>query len=274
LRGNLLPLVYLNRELKIEPAANGAASKSHAANIVVLRGGERQFGLVVDQINDTEEIVVKPLGKQLKGLSVFAGATIMGDGKVALILDVMGLAQRANVLSHTGDTAVRSAAERAKEGASDRQTLLLCTLAGGQRVAIPLSIVARLEEFSAGVMEDAGGEPVVQYRGQIMPVLNIADAVSGRRTGAGHSTAESTGETIQVVVYSHENRNVGLRVERILDVVDESIAVQRTATRPGVLGTAIIKEKVTELLDVAAIVRSAIDSQNTAPNSISLKEAA
>jgi two-component system chemotaxis sensor kinase CheA len=270
LRGNLLPLAYLNRELKIEPTGSvEKKSLSKATNIVVLRGGERQFGLVVDQINDTEEIVVKPLGKQLKGISVFAGATIMGDGKVALILDVMGLAQRANVLSHTGDTSVRASGEHAKDEAKDRQTLLLCTLAGDERVAIPLSLVARLEEFSSKAVEDAGGEAVVQYRGEIMPLVNVSQVIGGRGGFSGESASEA--QTIQVVVYTHKNRNVGLRVEHILDVVEERVAIQRTASRTGVLGTAIIKEKVTEMLDVAAIVRSTIgeDSELTV-----MKEAA
>ncbi len=256
LRGNLLPLVYLNRELKIE--ASESQKKLHpSANIVVLRGGERQFGLVVDQINDTEEIVVKPLGKQLKALSVFAGATIMGDGKVALILDVMGLAQRANVISHTSDGAMRSAADHAKEDQADRQTLLLCTLTGGRRVAIPLSLVARLEEFTSEIIEDAGGQPVVQYRDQIMPLINVAEVLNPTRSRRRKTANDETpNQAIQVVVYMHESRNVGLRVERIVDVVDERLVIQQTATRTGVLGTAIIKEKVTELLDVAAVVRN------------------
>ena len=95
LRGHLLPIVYLNRELQLEqlcaPTEPITGSVDDALNIVVLQAGDRQFGVVVDRINDTQEIVVKPLSKQLKGLSVFAGATIMGDGRVALILDVLGL---------------------------------------------------------------------------------------------------------------------------------------------------------------------------------------
>ena len=88
LRGNLLPLVYLNRQLATD---NGDKKSDGAVNIVVLQADERQFGLVVDEINDTEEIVVKPLGKLFKGLTTFAGATIMGDGRVALILDLGGV---------------------------------------------------------------------------------------------------------------------------------------------------------------------------------------
>ena len=103
LRGNLLPLVFLNHELGLDPSS--VEDEQHIANIVVLQADDRQFGLVVDAINDTQEIVVKPLGKILKGLSAFAGATIMGDGRVALILDVLGLAQQASVVTETHDRA-------------------------------------------------------------------------------------------------------------------------------------------------------------------------
>src|SRR5262249_54182776 len=122
LRGNLLPVVYLDRELRVEAA--GRAADHGAINIVVLQADDRQFGLVVDAIHDTEEIVVKPLQKQLKGISAFAGATIMGDGKVALILDVLGLAQRANVVSGVRERALTEKAAAA-EPSADRQTVLL-----------------------------------------------------------------------------------------------------------------------------------------------------
>jgi two-component system chemotaxis sensor kinase CheA len=270
LRGNLLPLVYLNRELKIERApVKGAPT---VANIVVLRGGERQFGLVVDQINDTEEIVVKPLGKQLKGLTVFAGATIMGDGKVALILDVMGLAQRANVTCHTTE-ASRAAAETGKAAATDLQTLLLFNLRSEQRMAIPLSVVARLEEFPSAAIENAGCHPVVQYRGQIMPIIDVAKVLGDRRAKPRHAKPKGeqhdTGK-LQVIVYAHRGRNVGLRVERILDVIQERVQLQNTAARPGVLGTAILKEKITEMLDIDTMVSRTLETIAAA----ALKEAA
>jgi len=261
LRGNLLPLAYLNRELKIEKLGTSEAGTKESANIVVLRGGDRQFGLVVDHINDTEEIVVKPLGKQLKGITVFAGATIMGDGKVALILDVLGLAQKANVISNSSEGGLHSAAENARGDAADQQTLLLFQLKGDQRMAIPLSVVARLEEFPRKSLENAGGRAVVQYRGQIMPIIHLAAALGDGRAKAGArglKKGQGKSETIQVVVYTHENQNVGLRVERILDIVQQRLNVQTAACRPGILGTAIIKERVTELLDVQAVVRNAM----------------
>src|SRR5262249_895542 len=130
LRGQLLPLVQLSSVLGLEPADWVAAARGQeAVNIVVLQADERRFGLVVGQINDTEEIVVKPLGKLLKGLGVYAGATIMGDGRVALILDVPGLAQYAN-LAAAGSRQATDAAAKDSAQQGDRQTLLLFGLSG------------------------------------------------------------------------------------------------------------------------------------------------
>jgi two-component system chemotaxis sensor kinase CheA len=103
LRGRLLRVVYLDAELGL---ATGHQRQREVVNIVVLQTDGQQFGLVVDDINDTQEIVVKPLGSQVKDVPAFAGATIMGDGRVALILDVLGLAQRAKVVSEARDRAL------------------------------------------------------------------------------------------------------------------------------------------------------------------------
>ena len=117
---------------------------------MVLQAEDRQFGLVVDGINDTQEIVVKPLGKQLKGLTVYAGATIMGDGRVALILDVLGIGQRSGVLAESREQA-RAAAEQKTQAGIEQQRLLLFRAGSFERLAVPLSLVARLEEFPRSV---------------------------------------------------------------------------------------------------------------------------
>jgi two-component system, chemotaxis family, sensor kinase CheA len=263
LRGKLLPLVYINSIMNIQTTDEQKAEMGGAQNIVVLRAGEQQFGLVVDQISDTEEIVVKPLGKQLKGINVFAGATIMGDGRVALILDVMGLAQKANVISQAGAQEAQQAAEASKTAAADRQALLLFMLRGEQRMAIPLSLVSRLEEFKRSAIEEAGSQAVVQYRGQIMPLINLAETLGERRKRPRSLKAKKVrtdADTVQVVVFSHENRNIGLRVERILDVVEEQINLQSAGTRRGVQGTAVIKDRVTEVIDLKAVVEATKES--------------
>jgi len=265
LRGRLLPLAYLSRELRLEAgnsASNGKSSlHDEAVNIVVLQADGRQFGLVVDQINDTEEIVVKPLRKQLKTVKTFAGSSIMGDGKVALILDVLGLAQRAAVLSPERERA-EGESEAETEGskeAGEKQTFLLFAGPGDSRMAIPLSTLARLEEFPSGQVEMSGTEWVTQYRGQILPLIRLRAVMEERREKLRQSQAlpEDGSEPLQVLVLHHEDRSFGLIVERILDIVEDRALVKSAATRAAVLYSVVIGERVTELLDIPAILRAA-----------------
>jgi len=264
LRGNLLPLVYLSRQLQVE----SVRSEDGVINIVVLQADDRQFGLIVDAIHDTEEIVVKPLQKQLKGISAFSGATIMGDGKVALILDVLGLAQKAHVISGARERALSEKAASAPEPAGDRQTVLLVVTRDGGRMAIPLSLVARLEEFPRSALERAGTQDVVQYRDEILPLIDVsrvlrrrrrdarsASAVARRKAARSHEASDD--ETVQVVVHSDEGRRVGLVVGRILDIVEETLLSRSRSNRPGVLFTAVVQGRVTEFLDIKGIIRSA-----------------
>jgi two-component system chemotaxis sensor kinase CheA len=264
LRGNLLPLVYLDQQLQIETTRRERTE----LNIVVLQADDRQFGLIVDDIHDTEEIVVKPLQKQLKGVSAFAGATIMGDGRVALILDVLGLAQRSGVVSgirersHTEKTTVA-------EKAGDIQTVLLFSTPGGGRMALPLAQVARLEELPRSTIERVGQSEVVQYRGEILPLLRISRLLGRRKStngkkASGKRPPRDSGlaasptdqdEKLHVVVCASEDRRVGLVVGRILDIVETSISTRSRSSRPGVLFNAVVQERVTEFVDIEGIMR-------------------
>jgi len=248
LRGQLLPLAYLNRELKI---ADKSESDQAATNIVVLHADGHPFGLVVDEINDTEEIVVKPLGKQLKGVASFAGATIMGDGRVALILDVLGLAQGAHVVAEVRDRSGLDKSSQANKTIDARQTLLLFEAGQGSRMAIPLSMVARLEEFPASQVEHSGAQEVVRYRGQILPLIRVSKHVPAITKDSMES------DPMQVVVYSENGRSVGLVVGRISDIVQEAITVKRHSHGNGIFGSVVVQEKVTDLLDVQAVIREA-----------------
>jgi len=258
LRGRLLPLVYLNRELRLSDAAGIQKAQGPAANIVVVQADGQEFGLVVDEITDTEEIVVKPLGKQLKGVTAYSGATIMGDGRVALILDILGLAQRGQVIcsrdSALSDKETAATATRQESG-TGQQALLVVQCGDQSRMAIPLSLVARLEEFPASAIEFAGTQEVTQYRGQIMPLIRLAQIVSGKKEIAETSVADSR---LQVVVYSETGRSVGLIVDRIVDIVDEKLVLQTPSPRRGVLGSSVIQKRVTDLLDVPGVVREVI----------------
>jgi len=243
LRGNLLPLVFLQRELGVERVRD-----EDVVNIVVLKADDRQFGLVVEEINDTEEIVVKPLGKQLKGLTVFAGATIMGDGKVALILDVLGIAQRANVVSEVRDRSRAEAAHAKADATNDLQTLLLFRVGEFDRMAMPLGLVARLEEFQRSSIERSGDQEVVQYRNAILPLVSLSKYFTG--------VDPVPADLRQVVVFAENGRSVGLVVDQILDIVSEHVVVQRRSSRAGILGSAVVQQRVTDLLDVHTIMRT------------------
>jgi two-component system chemotaxis sensor kinase CheA len=255
LRGRLLPLVYLNRELRSTKPQN----PEDAINIVVLQADDRQFGLVVDGVNDTEEIVVKALSKQLKVMNVFAGASIMGDGKVALILDVLGLAQRANVVTEVKDHGLTEKAATLETGAVEKRRFLLFAGPGESRMAVPLDTLARLEELPSSQVEKAGTDWVAQYRGQILPLVNLEFAMQERRKHrlANKFAASSNEGSLQVLVCTHHGRKVGLVVQEILDIVEHAAELKYPASRPGVLYSTVINDRVTELIDIPAILNSA-----------------
>jgi two-component system, chemotaxis family, sensor kinase CheA len=255
LRGRLLPLLYLGRELGIETKTANGSGRAGAINIVVLRAESRQFGLIVDEITDTEEIVVKPLARQLKGINAYSGATIMGDGRVALILDVAGLAQRANVIAEAHESAHDGGrSEVSAEVVQDDHALLLAENGLEGRVAIPLSIVARLEEFPKTVVERAGTQEVMQYRGQIIPLVRLSEIIA---SSSDAEMVDSTG-SIQVVIYAEGKHTVGLIVDRIVDIVEDRAVVESLTPRAGVVGSFVTQNHVTDLLDVPAIVRAAV----------------
>jgi two-component system chemotaxis sensor kinase CheA len=246
LRGNLLPLVELNRELEL-----GSLSSDGSLSIVVLQTDGRQFGLVVDQIYDTEEIVVKPLGAQIKGIHCFSGATILGDGHVALILDVWGLAKKAGF--RTADELDRqlhaSTREKSAETAN-AETWLLFRVGERGRMALPLSTVSRLEKLEVTKVEQSGEREVVQYRGQIMPLLRISDYLGREYTPAQEGV-------LQVIVYPHAGGNFGLIVDEILDIVQGHSLLEEKHVQRGIAGCAVIQDRVTDLFDVRALVESA-----------------
>jgi two-component system chemotaxis sensor kinase CheA len=254
LRGNLLSLVYLNRELRSGSAATLDSTKHDVVNIAVLQADDCQFGLIVDEVNDTEEIVVKPLGKLLKGLSIYTGATIMGDGRVALILDVLGLAQQAGVISAVRQRKLSEDATPSAERMQDRKTLLLFQSPDDGRMAISLSDVTRLETFSRASIERTGEQQVVQYRGTILPLVHVSGLVEERRIQP-RQLSPTAEDKVQVIVHTENLRSVGLVVEKILDIVEDDLTARRPASRKGVLGSIVVQGKVTEILDVEGIIR-------------------
>jgi two-component system, chemotaxis family, sensor kinase CheA len=247
LRDRLLPLVSLTRVLA--PELQLGPNAVDEVTLVVLRTDNCQFGLIVDRINDAAEIVVKPLGKLLKGIDVFAGATIMGDGRVALILDVLGIAKRSGAVGagHDHSTAVKH--NQANERNKDGQSCLLFALGKNRRLAMPLSLVARLEKVSTDRLEKANKREVIQYRGRILPLVRLADLLFCEDTDT------CTGkDSLQMVVHTQNGRSVGLVVGKILDIVETTLNEEQAAKRDGLVGSAVIHGRVTDLLDLPTIM--------------------
>jgi two-component system, chemotaxis family, sensor kinase CheA len=242
LRGKLLPLVFLNDVFGTAPAKT-----DDATNIVVVQSDDTQFGLVVDDISDTAEIVVKPLGRLLKGASGFAGATIMGDGKVALILDLLGVSQLAGVSSTSAARAQAEAnANRSYEVASDHESILIVGI-GERRFALQLAHVTRLEELPVALVRTAGDHRVIHYRDQILPLVTLAD-----RLGIHARPADD--QNLQVLVCGAGERSVGLIVDSVFDIVDERLEYSDRTETYGVMGTTVIGGEVTDVLDIRAFV--------------------
>lgn len=249
LRENLLPLVRLNRELHLTQSNTERDGDIH---IVVLQADDRQFGLVVDAIHDTEEIVVKPLQKQIKNISIFSGATIMGDGSVALILDVLSLAQRANVIKGVRNRTLTETATVTT--ALPRETVLLFSAKKYGRLAVPLSIVARFEEFPRSALERVGNRLVVQYRNQILQLWDVSALLSQSPSKTRKPSRSETEKSLHVVVCTCRGELVGLVVEQIIDIVEEVIETKSASRRSGILFTAVVQDKITDFLDIEQLI--------------------
>jgi two-component system chemotaxis sensor kinase CheA len=242
LRGSLLPLVHLAEVLGVE----SDRSDGHVL-IAVLQADGKRFGLVIDRVLSTEEIVVKPLANRLKALGTYSGATILGDGRVALILDVQALARKAlsaDALDRAAQDAVGTTA-----AVAEQSRLLVAGIGGGRRVAIPLSSVTRLEHIPASSVELVGHREAVQYRGSILPLLRL-----DRHLGA---LTERDGDELPVVVYSAGDRSVAIVVDEIVDIVEDETQVSSDIDDHGLLGSAVIRDRIVEVLDVRAAILAA-----------------
>ena len=244
-RGTLLPLVYLGHQLGREQVPQ----KNTVVNIVVLQAENCKLGLVVDEINDTQEIVVKPLGRQLKELACYLGATIMGDGRPALILDVAGLARHAGLAlqarhsSFLGDLPVSHTVET--------RMMLLFRSGVHKQLAVELKEVNRIERIRRKDIEVAGGKQVLNYRGDILP---LASMPSVQEIATGISLAGAA--EAHVIVFSAGERRFGLLVDEIIDILNEPVDLKQSATSNCLLGSAILAGKITDLIDVRAFAAS------------------
>ncbi|MGE5547147.1 MAG: chemotaxis protein CheW [Solirubrobacterales bacterium] len=235
LRDRLLPLVSLRDQLRLQGEGGGEQSETF---IVVTQVGTYTFGIIVDRVFDTEEIVVKPVAPILRNISMFSGNTILGDGSVIMILDPNGIA------GATGESGLLGGNQPAeasvvRESHSDAKTSLLVFRAGGEDLkAVPLALVARLEEIDVGEVEYSHGKPMVQYRGHLMPLVAIDGSAQFRAEGRQ-----------PVLVFSDRDRTMGLVVEEIVDIVEDRLKVELSGDRTGVIGTAVIAGKATTIID-------------------------
>lgn len=239
LRGKLLPIVYLDEQLELRHRRD-RHDVEETVNIVVLQAEDRSFGLVVDAVTDTQEIVVKPLSQYLKGIQTYAGATIMGDGRVALILDTIGLAQKSSVLNEKRTQML--ADNNHVNGHEDRKShaFLIVEAQDNLRSAIRLSTIARLEEFEVENVESTHNGSVIQYRGDIMPLITL-----------DHCPVSADTQRLQVVVYTYNGNSVGVVVDNIVDIVSPDKVGEEQKS-----GRVIIGDRITQLIDLEEIVRS------------------
>ncbi|MBS0527940.1 MAG: hybrid sensor histidine kinase/response regulator [Proteobacteria bacterium] len=235
LRNKLLPLMHLKKLLKID---DGTSSDPENGFIVVTQVGNQTFGIVVDGVFHTEEIVVKPMSTMLRHIGMFSGNTILGDGAVIMIIDPNGIAQALG-------TSVAAQREIADENAAipaghaEQMTSLLVFRAGSdQPKAVPLALITRLEEISVDKIERSNGRYMVQYREQLMPLVQM-DGVTVGTEGAQ-----------PILVFADDGRSMGLVVDEIIDIVEERLNIEVASTQPGILGSAVIKGRATEVIDV------------------------
>src|SRR5436853_2827973 len=224
------------------------AAETEAENgvIVVTQVGNQTFGIVVDGVFHTEEIVVKPMSTKLRHIEMFSGNTILGDGAVIMIIDPNGIAK---ALGASGAASHEISEENAalRASAAEQLTSRLVFRAGSaQPKAVPLGLVTRLEEIATDKIELSNGRHMVQYRDQLMPLVQM-EGVSVQTSGAQ-----------PILVFADDGRSMGLVVDEIIDIVEEKLSIEVTGQQDGILGSAVIKGQATEVIDVGHFLPMAV----------------
>jgi len=232
LRDRLLPLVSLQELLCL-----GTGRQETETYIVVTQVGTYTFGIMVDRVFDTEEIVVKPVAPILREISMFSGNTILGDGSVIMILDPNGIAAATGEIT-VAEHAMRGEVQTRAGARQNRTTLLLFRAGQGGQKAVPLALIARLEEIDVAQIEHSNGKPVVQYRGRLMPLISIDSSYAVKSEGRQ-----------PILVFTDQDRSMGLVVDEIVDIIEDHLAIELNGDQPGLIGSAIIAGKATELID-------------------------
>jgi two-component system chemotaxis sensor kinase CheA len=233
LRQRLLPLIELKKALAL-----GACDDS-SGFVVVTQTGSQMFGAVVDNVFHTEEIVIKPVSSKLRHIEIYSGMTILGDGSVIMVIDPNVLAQSLGDVATPRSDAVSDAVEPQPSSRHDAVPLLLFR-AGSERLkVVPLPRVNRIEEIDCRAIKVADGEYIVQYRGELMPLIGF------------DLQARCESEAPQpVLVFTERDRSIGLLIDEIVDIAEEKLDVKVVGDRTGILGYAIVKGAMTEVVDV------------------------
>jgi two-component system chemotaxis sensor kinase CheA len=251
LRDRLLPLVDLQTLLALPPPAEPAKDRL----IIVTQVGAWRFGIIVDHVYDTEEIVVKPVAPLMKGLGVYSGNTILGDGSVCMIVDPNGIVARTGRSDALPDTEGADApAQRARQGASTRQRMLLVRAGQGLRKAIPLALIARLEDIEVKqIRRSDDGRLLVMYRDSLMPLVPATDDLAVRETGRQPVLVftERQAASADGAHLDRRPRQVGVLVDEIVDILESDVSIEIDSTRSDIIGSAIIAGEPTEVLNVA-----------------------
>ncbi|GGF56094.1 ATPase [Terasakiella brassicae] len=235
LRNRLLPLVSLHDHLKLDETKKDLANDE--LFIVVTQVGTYQFGIIVDRVFDTEEIVVKPVAPILRHISLFSGNTILGDGSVIMILDPNGIAATTGEVAMGGSNDAHSTAMTTRTD-GETTSILIFRAGSTELKAVPLALVARLEEVDVTKIEYSGTNPVVQYRGQLMPLIPIDPKHVWKEEGRQ-----------PVLVFTDRDHSMGLVVDEIVDIVEDHLNIELASERDGFVGSAVISGKATDLID-------------------------
>ncbi|WP_028317992.1 chemotaxis protein CheW [Desulfobulbus elongatus] len=226
-------------------------SASSALNIVVVSTGAMKYGLIVDRLHDSEEIVIKPLGRHLQQCQGYAGATIMGDGRIALILDVSNIARMAGLTSLDGSERASELAEAAKEAITksrDKQSLLTFSSSAHEHFGVPLNQVERVEKIKRQDIEEVGGRRVMQYRGGSLPLVSIDEVASVMPL--------DDRDDLLVIVFRLAGKDVGLLAIGPIDAIEVSADIDDiTLKQPGIMGSAIIGSRTTMLVNIFEIMK-------------------
>jgi len=235
LRDRLLPIVPLSKVMGL----SGNEDANHGF-VVVTQVAHQRFGILVDGVFHTEEIVVKPMSSKLRHIQLFSGNTILGDGAVVLIIDPNGLARMVGSEADSNEFQSDAGTEQTVAAADDMTSLLVFRGGGESLKAVPLSLVTRLEEIEASTIEWSSGRPVVQYRGRLMPLVSCDEELAIKRQGMQ-----------SLLVFSDGDVSMGLAVAEIVDIVEDKLDVELLAERSDLVGSAVVRGRTTEIVNVA-----------------------